>query len=171
MQLFAQAFDVIVAENHFARMGGLLAWGRSELTSPQDMHGWDPNLHVQFTDNVFEEGHHLWPYNTDQGPVYVPGGANTIEPYCIGALSNEQPMSNGVRPSAPSRKSLVTDPSAVDRTASRAHSTGSWCSATIASSHTEACSLVALLHPCWWSETPCATARWACWSMRACTRA
>ena len=103
MQLFAQAFDVIVAENHFARMGGLLAWGRSELTSPQDMHGWDPNLHVQFTDNVFEEGQHLWPYNTDQGPVYVPGGANTIEPYCIGALSNEQPMSNGVRPSAPSR--------------------------------------------------------------------
>ena len=97
VQLFAQAFDVIVAECKFERMGGLIAWGRSELTSPQYMHGWDPNIHVQFLDNMFIEGQHLWVYNgCDNGcEVYRPGGANTIEPYSIGALSNEQPKSNG----------------------------------------------------------------------------
>ena len=34
VQLFAQAFDVVIADNVLERMGGLLAWGRSELTQP-----------------------------------------------------------------------------------------------------------------------------------------
>jgi hypothetical protein len=55
IQFYAQAFDVVAAENRFERTGGLSAWGRS--TNPN---GWGANFHVSMADNEVLEGNHEW---------------------------------------------------------------------------------------------------------------
>ena len=80
-QLYANAVDVIVSEHKFARMEGLLSWGRAAGGGV-----YCPNIRVQFLDNQVIEGNHVWNYNGS----YPYPHPKTVEPYSLGILGSDQ---------------------------------------------------------------------------------
>lgn len=53
-QFYANAVDMIVSSHRFTRVEGLLSWGRANAPA------YCPNMRIQFCDNTFEEGNHMW---------------------------------------------------------------------------------------------------------------
>ena len=76
----ANAVDIVVSAHKFARVEALLSWGRA---SPP---AYCPNMKIQFVDNTFTEGNHMWNWNA----TYPYPHPKTAEPYLIGVLGSDQ---------------------------------------------------------------------------------